>query len=99
MKKSSIIVYAMLLVMAAFMVNLFGSANQVEASENIKREKVVISIEVKEGDTLWGIASDYYTDDYEDVNELIDAIKKCNDISDHLKIGQKILVPYYRVVS
>lgn len=99
MKKSSIIVYAMLLVMAAFMVNLFGSANQVEASENIEREKVVISIEVKEGDTLWGIASDYYTDDYEDVNELIDAIKKCNDISDHLKIGQKILVPYYRVVS
>lgn len=99
MKKRSLIMYAMMLVLAVFMVNMFGSANQVEASENIVREKVVISVEVKDGDTLWGIASEYYTDEYEDVNELIDAIKKCNGISEHLKIGQKILVPYYRVVS
>lgn len=99
MKKRSIVVYAVMVVMAAFIVNLFVSTNQVEASENIEREKVVISVEVEEGDTLWGIASEYYTDEYEDLNELIDAIKKCNGISDELKIGQKVLVPYYRVVS
>ncbi len=99
MKKRSIMAYAVLVVMTAFIVNIFMSTNQVEASENIEREKIVISVEVEEGDTLWGIASEYYTDEYEDLNELINAIKKCNGISDTLKIGDKILVPYYRVVS
>ncbi len=98
MKKRSIIVYAFMVVMAAFIVNLFTATSQVEASENIEREKVVISVEIEEGDTLWSIASEYYTDEYKDMNEFIDAIKKCNAISDEVKIGQKILVPYYRVV-
>jgi len=99
MKKRSIVVYAVMVVMAAFIVNMFVTTNQVEASETLVREKVVISVEVEEGDTLWGIASDYYTDEYEDLNELIDAIKKCNGISDTLRIGDKILVPCYMVVS
>ena len=98
MKKRNVMVYVFMVVFTAFIVNMFVSANQVQASENIVREKIVISVEIKEGDTLWAIASEYYTDDYKDINELIDAIKKCNGISDQLKIGDKILVPYYEVI-
>ena len=99
MKKESILFYALIIVFVAFILNIFSSSNKVEASEHMIREKIVISVDIKEGDTLWGIASEYYTDEYDDLNEMIDAIKKCNGISDQLKIGDKLLVPCYKVIS
>ena len=98
MKKRSILFCVILVVLTALFVNMSGSVNLVKASEKISGEKVVISVKIKEGDTLWGIASEYYTDEYRDIIELIDAIKKCNGISDNIKIGQKVLVPCYKVV-
>ena len=98
MKKRSILFYVIIVVLTALFVNMSGSVNQVKASENIVRKKMIISVKIGEGDTLWGIASNYYTDEYADISELISAIKKCNGISDNIKIGQKILVPCYKTM-
>ena len=69
------------------------------ASDGIYREKCVISIRIEEGDTLWSIASQYYTVDYCNINDLINEIKKTNHIDDTVFIGQYIIVPYYREIS
>lgn len=65
------------------------------ADDGIRREKRIISIQVKEGDTLWSIACDFYTEEYGNVKKLIKEIKKTNRISDQIYIGQKLLIPHY----
>ncbi|MFA9466084.1 MAG: LysM peptidoglycan-binding domain-containing protein [Velocimicrobium sp.] len=71
----------------------------VKASDGISREKCVSSIKIEEGDTLWSIASKYYTTDYYDINELVEEIKQSNHIDDTIFIGQHIIVPHYREIS
>ncbi|MDD3174136.1 MAG: LysM peptidoglycan-binding domain-containing protein, partial [Herbinix sp.] len=39
----------------------------VTAQRNSERIRLVTSIEVKKGDTLWSIASDYMSDEFDDV--------------------------------
>lgn len=98
MKKKSIVMYMVIVAATVFIVDFFTDSKPVEASQNVQREKVVISVLIEEGDTLWSIASEYYTDDYVDMNEFIHDIKACNGISDQIKIGQKILIPCYRII-
>ena len=68
----------------------------VTAQRNVNRVKTVISIEVKKGDTLWSIASRYYSDEYDSMNTYIDEIRDCNGLSsDTIHSGNYIIVPYY----
>ena len=77
-----------------------GFSLTAEASgENIKWEKVVSVVYVKEGDTVWSIALDYYSDQYEDIGELVTEIKYCNGVSDNIRIGQRLFVPHYRRIQ
>lgn len=58
--------------------------------------KYYTSIEIHSGDTLWSIADDYITDDYEDMNAYITEICSINHISeDEIHSGQYITIPYY----
>lgn len=68
----------------------------VTAERDTDRAKLVMSIEVEKGDTLWSIASNYITDEYDDMNEYIEEIKYSNGmISDDIHAGNYIIVPYY----
>lgn len=68
----------------------------VSADESLKREKVVTSIKIEKGDTLWSIAENFITDEYSDMNEYIEEIKKSNGlVSDTIHDGNYIIVPYY----
>lgn len=72
----------------------------VTAQRSSSRTKLVTSIEVKHGDTLWSIASDFMSEEYEDLNEFIDEIKDSNGIStDEIHAGNYIIVPYYADAS
>ena len=98
MKKDNIVMYVFMVAAAVFIIYFLMGSKPIKASENIQREKIIISVSIEEGDTLWSIASEYYTEEYKDIHELISEIKNCNGISDEVKIGQKILVPYYRII-
>lgn len=89
--------YAVVLtVLLAFFIACMGSSLKARAvTEPSGSKKVVSVICVKEGDTLWSIASDFYTEDYRDIKELIKEIEKCNGISKDIRIGQKLYVPHY----
>ncbi len=68
----------------------------VTAQREGKRIKLVTSIEIKKGDTLWSIASRYRSEEYDDLNEYIEEIKNSNGmVSDEIHSGNFIIVPYY----
>lgn len=62
-----------------------------------KTYKYYTSVEIKSGDTLWDIASQYYQENnYEDVRDYIKELKKLNNMnSDKLIVGKKLVVSYY----
>lgn len=72
----------------------------VTAQKEKERYKRVTSVEVKKGDTLWSIASDYITEEYRDINEYIKEIKASNGlVSDTIHTGSYLIVPYYADVD
>lgn len=83
-------------ILSVFLACMGVSLKAKAGAEAIRREKTVSAVCVKEGDTLWSIAADFYTEEYKDVNALIYEIEECNGISDHIHIGQNIIVPHYR---
>lgn len=55
-------------------------------------------IEIEYGDTLWNIAKENMTPGYSDINEYIDEIKECNQLSsDRITSGNYLMIPYYEV--
>ena len=84
-------------VLLAVLIACMGATIKVKAEEeNLKKEKIVSVVSVEEGDTIWSIAAEFYTEDYHDINELVDEIMHCNGISEEIRIGQNIFVPHYR---
>lgn len=58
--------------------------------------KYYTSIAIEPGDTLWGIASEYMTSEYDGVDEYIREVRKLNHLSDNgICAGQYLMVPYY----
>ncbi len=77
----------------------FNSIN-VSADNPVTRKKQVISLRIEKGDTLWSIAQEYRTEEYDDLNEYIDEIKSSNGLfTDTIHEGNYIIVPYYKTVD
>ena len=71
--------------------------NVLVASAQSQRELYYTSVSIEEDDTLWSIATEYYSDEYKSVSEYVNEIKELNDLgSDKITSGFNILVPYYR---
>ena len=52
-------------------------------------------VDITKGDTLWTIAEEYNTE-FDDVRENVEILKEFNNLSgDHIRTGDKILVPVY----
>lgn len=80
----------------AIIISASFAAKTVTAQGSRDRVKLVTSVEIKKGDSLWSIASEYMSDEYDNINDYIDEIKKCNGITtDQIRSGNYIVVPYY----
>ncbi|BBF42360.1 hypothetical protein lbkm_1042 [Lachnospiraceae bacterium KM106-2] len=91
--------YFILVTILACLVVFFCFTRPVFASNSPKDSKRafrIANVEVKEGDSLWNLAKEYYTDDYENMDHYIDEIKECNSmIDDKIYSGGYIVIPYY----
>lgn len=68
----------------------------VTAQKVIEREKLVTSIRIEKGDSLWSIASRYITEENKDINAYIEEIKCSNGLtSDTIHEGRYLIIPYY----
>ena len=80
-----------LLIITVFM-TLSGFSSPAESSQ--EPYKYYKAVEVGSGDTLWSIASENISGDYS-INSLIREIEDLNNIGEHIRYGQIIMVPYY----
>ena len=57
-------------------------------------------VEIKEGDSLWSIAKENMNPGFHDVNEYIEEVMICNQLSsDKLYAGSYLMVPYYEIIE
>lgn len=53
------------------------------------------SIQIQPGDTLWEIAEDTMTSEYDSVAEYVDVLKDMNSLSsDNIEAGQYLMIAY-----
>lgn len=99
-KKRIWIVGIMLLIILLFIsIGFITKTVTAKSQSDGERVKLVTSVEVQKGDSLWSIASDYYKKGYSDINDYIKEIKATNGLSDDdIHAGNFIVVPYYEKV-
>ena len=57
-------------------------------------------VEIQEGDSLWSIAKENMNPGFHDVDEYIEEVMICNQLSsDKLYAGSYLMVPYYEVIE
>lgn len=101
-KKTGIWEYRRFLFAFAFAVVLFftvlfllpkRSASAGNTSNTVYR---IASVQIEQGDSLWSIAAEYYTNDFSTLKEYIKEIKRMNCLKDDtIYAGGYLLIPYY----
>jgi cell division protein YceG involved in septum cleavage len=96
MNRKRIWMVGSLMLVAMLLFSVFFITKTVTAQRVEERTKQVACVEIQKGDTLWSIASEYMTEEYDDMNEYIEEIKNSNRmLSDEIHAGNYIIVPYY----
>lgn len=75
--------------------HFFSSSDSQAQAANI-RDKRVVSVMVEREDTIWTIASEYYTEECGSMKEYVAEIKKCNSLeNDTIYAGYPLIVPVW----
>ena len=94
-KKSLIVTFALITIIfiSSFALTTFNL--DIKANKHIKN-KYFKSIEIKAGDSLWSIASDYISDEYDGIEDYIKELREMNGIKgNRIHAGEYISVAYY----
>lgn len=84
------------LLIGLVLISVIFITKTVTAERSLARTKTITSIEIEQGDTLWSIAKDHITEEYNDINDYIEEIMYTNSLSsDMIHAGNHIIVPYY----
>jgi cell division protein YceG involved in septum cleavage len=96
LEKNSIIIFFGLFIFTVILLSFFTISTQVIAEKSPTREKLVTSMRIEKGDSLWSIAERYMTEEYSDIHTYINEIKRSNGLtSDVIHEGAYIIIPYY----
>lgn len=83
-----------LLLMLVFTGFAFNSPSAV--AQNRNTVKYYTTVQVEAGDSLWTIAGEHITPEYDDMDDYIEEIKSINGISGNLiQQGSYLNIPYY----
>lgn len=76
---------------------LFGVNNKKQNPEAAtSNQKYYTCITIDEDETLWTIAEEHYSEEYDSYQEYIDEVKFINNLSDDtIYNGAKLVIPYY----
>lgn len=74
-----------------------GIAEENEANASTVQEKYFTCINIEEGDTLWGIASEYASVEFGSYDAFIDEVKRINNLKgDSITSGATLVIPVYK---
>ena len=91
-------VTCILVIMAAlFLIVLFFLPERTASADNTAAGTyTIISVQIEEGDSLWSIAKEHYSEEFTSLNSYIAELKRMNGLtSDTVYAGSYILVPQY----
>lgn len=95
LRKPGILSITLALVVISFLGILCFKTDS-SASSSINREKCYKSIEIQAGDSLWNIAKEHYTSDWDSLESYIEEIKAFNGlIGEEINFDNYISIPYY----
>lgn len=95
MKKHTI--YGIIIItLFIFASGFFITTSMANEEESVPSYKYYTSIKIEQGDTLWSIAEEYISHEYESIYDYIRELKQINNLtSDIIIAGQNITVAYY----
>lgn len=85
----------------AVLVSLFlavkASTMTIPSSEETAGKKLCVqTVKIERGDSIWALAKEYYTEDWGDMRDFVEQIKKSNNLSsDEIHAGNYIVIPHY----
>lgn len=92
------VLIATLIIVLAVLYILLTNKDTSDTNASNASEKYFTCITVEEGDSLWSIAEEYMTEEYESHQEYISEVKQINNLtSSTIVTGTNLLVPYYEV--
>jgi len=91
------VAFLLLFMVALFLVVLFVLPERSAAADNTAgRTYTITSVQIEEGDSLWSLASEYYTEEFSSIANYITEIKRMNGLSsDMLYAGSYLLIPQF----
>jgi cell division protein YceG involved in septum cleavage len=91
----------LLLLILVILFTFFFLTNTVFASNSrVDSVKLVTSITIEKGDTLWSIATEYVTEEYSSINQYVEEIKSSNGlVSETIHAGEHLIIPYYSAIE
>ena len=97
--KRKLVIFTMITLFTMIGCLHFGKLST-DAHGNLEEDPVSFkyykSIEIEEGDTLWGIAEEYMSDEYDSVQEYIAELKEINQLmTDDIQSANYLTVVYY----
>lgn len=92
------LIFSFLFALIIFIILVSFYPAKAEATDIHKPVRRVTSICINAGESLWSIASEYYTDGEGSMNDYIEEIKKTNHLkSDRIHAGNYLVIPYYDI--
>jgi len=90
------VVFVLMLVVGIIVYGGVCVARTNRVQTELPKMKCYTSIEIRYGDTLWGIAKRYMGDEYDSITDYIDEIRRINNLTgDHITAGNWLIVSYY----
>lgn len=90
-----LIITALLIIIAILAGSSIAGLAKPSISED-SAHKYYTSITIEKGDTLWSIAAEYMTSEYDGIEEYIMEVRCLNHLySDNIYAGEYLTVPYY----
>lgn len=92
-KKNPIIFFMASFVIILLCCTLFGAFLALAKGDGQNADKYYKSIQIQSGDTLWNIAEEHKTAEYDSVSEYISDLKQINNLSsDQIQSGQHLII-------
>lgn len=96
---SGIVSLLLVIICSCFFGSFFSSAHDEQSSEISPKVKYYKSIEIQKGDSLWKIAEEYISDEYDSIYEYMDELININQMdivsADMILEGDYLTIAYY----